>query len=74
MYRMYGQKQGWNVTELDWQDGDRQGSKPVHSVRWPVAFGFLKAEVGYTAWFVFHHLTVMQGGILPLLPYTYTHD
>ena len=22
---MYGQKQGWNVTELDWQDGDGAG-------------------------------------------------
>ena len=24
MYRMYGEKQGWAVTELDFQDGDRQ--------------------------------------------------
>ena len=22
MYRMYGEKQGWTVTELDWQWGD----------------------------------------------------
>ena len=27
MYRMYGEKQGWTVTELDWQDGDGAGIK-----------------------------------------------
>ena len=27
MYRMYGEKQGWSVTELDWQDGDGAGIK-----------------------------------------------
>ena len=27
MYRMYGEKQGWKVTELDWQWGDGAGIK-----------------------------------------------
>ncbi len=27
MYRMYGEKQGWKVTEMDWQDGDGAGIK-----------------------------------------------
>ncbi len=27
MYRMYGEKQGWKVTEIDWQDGDGAGIK-----------------------------------------------
>ena len=27
MYTMYGNKQGWNVTKLDWQDGDGAGIK-----------------------------------------------
>ena len=27
MYRMYGEKQGWKVTELDWQEGDGAGIK-----------------------------------------------
>jgi peptide chain release factor 2 len=27
MYRMYGEKQGWKVTEMDWQWGDGAGIK-----------------------------------------------
>ena len=27
MYRMYGEKQGWSVSELDWQWGDGAGIK-----------------------------------------------
>ena len=27
MYRMYGEKQGWKVTEIDWQWGDGAGIK-----------------------------------------------
>ena len=47
MYRMYGQKQGWNVTELDWQDGDGAGIKTCTlQFDGPFAFGFLKAESG----------------------------
>ncbi|MFZ9660965.1 MAG: peptide chain release factor 2 [Chitinophagaceae bacterium] len=47
MYRMYGQKQGWSVTELDWQDGDGAGIKTCTlQFDGPFAFGFLKAESG----------------------------
>jgi peptide chain release factor 2 len=47
MYRMYGQKQGWTVTELDWQDGDGAGIKTCTlQFEGPFAFGFLKAESG----------------------------
>ena len=47
MYRMYGQKQGWNVTELDWQDGDGAGIKTcTFQFDGSFAFGFLKAESG----------------------------
>jgi peptide chain release factor 2 len=47
MYRMYGQKQGWQVTELDWQDGDGAGIKTcTFQFDGPFAFGFLKAESG----------------------------
>jgi peptide chain release factor 2 len=47
MYRMYGQKQGWNVSELDWQDGDGAGIKTcTFQFDGPFAFGFLKAESG----------------------------
>ena len=47
MYRMYGDKQGWNVTQLDWQDGDGAGIKSATlQFDGAFAFGFLKAETG----------------------------
>jgi peptide chain release factor 2 len=47
MYRMYGEKQGWGVTELDWQDGDGAGIKSAtFQFDGPFAYGFLKAESG----------------------------
>ena len=47
MYRMYGEKQGWNLTELDFQPGDGAGIKSA-TIQFdgPFAFGFLKAESG----------------------------
>lgn len=47
MYRMYGQKQGWKVTELDWQWGDGAGIKTCTlQFEGPFAFGLLKVESG----------------------------
>jgi peptide chain release factor 2 len=47
MYRMYGQKQGWSVTELDLQDGDGAGIKSATlQFEGAFAYGFLKAESG----------------------------
>lgn len=47
MYRMYAEKQGWTVTELDWQWGDGAGIKTcTYQIDGPFAFGFLKAESG----------------------------
>jgi peptide chain release factor 2 len=47
MYRMYGEKQGWSVTQLDWQDGDGAGIKSATlQFDGPFAYGFLKAESG----------------------------
>jgi peptide chain release factor 2 len=47
MYRMYGEKQGWTVTELDWQWGDGAGIKTATlQFDGPFAYGFLKAESG----------------------------
>lgn len=47
MYRMYGEKQDWKVTELDWQDGDGAGIKSATlQFDGPFAYGFLKAESG----------------------------
>lgn len=47
MYRMYGEKQGWSVTELDYQAGDGAGIKSATlQFDGPFAFGFLKGESG----------------------------
>jgi peptide chain release factor 2 len=47
MYRMYGEKQGWKVTELDYQDGDAAGIKSATlQFDGDFAYGFLKAESG----------------------------
>ncbi len=47
MYRMYGEKQGWTVTVLDWVDGDGAGIKTcTFQFDGPFAYGFLKAESG----------------------------
>ena len=47
MYRMYGEKQGWKVTEMDWQWGDGAGIKTATlQFDGPFAYGFLKAESG----------------------------
>src|SRR5207249_3766141 len=47
MYRMYGERQGWKVTELDWVWGDGAGIKTCTlQFDGPFAYGFLKAEKG----------------------------
>lgn len=47
MYQMYGNKQGWKVTEIDYQEGDGAGIKSATlQFDGPFAYGFLKAESG----------------------------
>ncbi|HEX6845703.1 MAG TPA: peptide chain release factor 2 [Chitinophagaceae bacterium] len=47
MYRMYGERQGWKVTELDWVWGDGAGIKTcTYQFDGAFAYGFLKAESG----------------------------
>ena len=47
MYRMYGEKQGWKVLELDFQEGDGAGIKTATlQFDGDFAYGFLKAESG----------------------------
>lgn len=47
MYQMYGEKQGWKVTVLDWVDGDGAGIKTCTlQFDGEFAYGFLKAESG----------------------------
>ena len=47
MYTMYGEKQAWTVSSLDYQEGDGAGIKSA-TIQFdgPFAFGFLKAESG----------------------------
>ena len=47
MYTMYGEKQGWTLSTLDYQEGDGAGIKSA-TIQFdgPFAFGFLKAESG----------------------------
>jgi len=47
MYRMYGDKQGWKMTEIDFQEGDGAGIKSA-TIQFDgdFAYGFLKAESG----------------------------
>jgi peptide chain release factor 2 len=47
MFRMYGEKQGWSVTEMDWQWGDGAGIKTcTYKFEGAFAYGFLKSESG----------------------------
>lgn len=47
MYRMYGEKKGWKVTELDYQEGEGAGIKSATlEFDGPLAYGFLKGESG----------------------------
>ncbi len=47
MYKMYGEKQGFTVTEMDWQWGDGAGIKTcTYKIEGPFAYGFLKGESG----------------------------
>lgn len=47
MYRMYAEKQGWKVNEVDWQWGDGAGIKTAtYEIDGSFAYGFLKSESG----------------------------
>lgn len=47
MYRMYGEKQGWTLKEVDYQEGDAAGIKSATiEFEGPFAYGLLKAESG----------------------------
>lgn len=47
MYRMYGEHQGWKVSELDYQAGESAGIKSATlQFDGSFAYGFLKAESG----------------------------
>ncbi len=47
MYTMYGERQGWTVSSLDYQEGEGAGIKSATlQFDGPFAYGFLKAESG----------------------------
>lgn len=47
MYRMYGEKHGWKISQLDFKEGDSAGIKSATlQFDGSFAYGFLKAESG----------------------------
>ncbi|WP_304237021.1 peptide chain release factor 2 [Jiulongibacter sediminis] len=47
MYLMWAQKNGYKVTQVDWQDGDGAGIKSASmQIDGPQAYGYLKSENG----------------------------
>ncbi len=47
MYLMWAQKNGYKVTQIDWQDGDGAGIKSASmQIDGPLAYGYLKSENG----------------------------
>lgn len=47
MYTMYANKQGWQITQIDYQEGDGAGIKSAtYQIDGAFAYGFLKAEIG----------------------------
>lgn len=47
MYLMWGQKNGYKVTQLEWTDGDGAGIKSASlQIDGPMAYGYLKSENG----------------------------
>ncbi|UBM57773.1 peptide chain release factor 2 [Marinilongibacter aquaticus] len=47
MYLMWAQKQGYKVTQIDWQDGDGAGIKSASmQIEGDQAYGYLKSENG----------------------------
>ena len=47
MYKMYGDRQGWKITDIDYQEGDGAGIKSATiQLDGDFAYGFLKAESG----------------------------
>lgn len=47
MYRRYAERNGFDVTIMEWQDGEEAGIKSATMlVSGPYAYGYLKAEVG----------------------------
>jgi hypothetical protein len=71
---MYGEKQGWTVTELDWTPGDGAGIKSATlQFDGSFAYGFTKAESGVHRWCVFPLLMRMPSGTHPLPQFLFIH-
>jgi peptide chain release factor 2 len=62
MYRMWAEKNGYQVKVLDYQDGEAAGIKQATmEVDGEFAFGMLKARTGCTAWCASVHSTATRG-------------
>lgn len=64
MYSMWGQKNGYKIKELNFQEGDVAGVKTVTlEFTGEFAFGYLKEKMVYTDWCEFLHLIQMRSAI-----------
>lgn len=73
MYLMWAQNQGYQVRELNYQEGDVAGIKNCHFLKLMenLLLDILKGKMGFIDWCVSHHLTVMLNATLLLFPYMY---
>ena len=51
MYTRWAEKRGFKVETLDYLPGDEAGIKSVTRIKGYNAYGYLKAEKAYIAWF-----------------------
>lgn len=74
MYIMWGEKNGYKVTEQDSQEGEVAGIKTVTlQISGDFAYGYLKGENGVHRLVRISPLTPMVSAIPHLHPYTCTH-
>ena len=70
MYLRYGEKHNYKMKELHMVQGDEAGIKSVTlEFTGDYAYGFLKSESAFTAWYGFPHLIQTTAGILHLPPF-----
>src|SRR5471030_2026419 len=74
MYIMWSDKNGYKVSEQDFQEGDVAGVKTVTlQIEGNFAYGYLKGETACTVWCGSRTLTPMPSAIRRLPRFMFTH-
>jgi peptide chain release factor 2 len=72
MYTRYAERHNYKIKEIDYLKGEEAGIKTVTlEFDGEYAYGFLKCEMAFTGWFVFHLLILTQSVILHLHRFLY---